>query len=343
MASPAPAPSVNATDQALAAGMSQGSAGAPPAVPGYGSLTTSGLNTLVGESGQNTITIGRYTLSLNVDPNTKIPGTFNPSGIPAAADQMPPAAYAQESAAAQTLTVAQLLQQFTTWGPIQLAKFKQDIYAAGLVSTPKPTTAETLVAYQAVLEEAASQGKPWQQLLDAAKDAGWNQTATVHTLADYGLTGSGNSSSSGHGGSTSSSVNQTTYISYMDPATAQGALSDAFYRLLGRTPTSQEYQAFLNSLYSYQQDENTGKFDTTTTDKTGSAATGGTSSDTTQNVIAQRGVGLRGVQFLAGNAAMQNPDYGQYQAATTYFNAFMKALAGPASGMQASGPTVTAP
>lgn len=332
----------NSSDAAIAQGMNAGSAGAPPAVPGY-SGQLGGISTLAGATGGPTVTVGRYTLSLNVDPTTKVPGSFAPTGLTNARLQLPPGAFSQEQAAAQSLTVAQLLQQFSTWGPDQLAKFKQDIYSAGLVSSAKPSLTETLIAYQAVIEEAASQGKPWQQLLDQAGQAGWNQTATVHTLSDYGLSGTGNSTSSGAGGSASSSTTETSYISYLDPATAQGALSDAYYRLLGRTPTSQEYQAFLNSLYTYQQEENTGKFDVKSTDKTGSAATGGTTSNVQQNIISQRGVGQRGLQFLAGNAAMQNPDYGQYQAATTYFHAFMQALSGPGAGLQTSGPTVTAP
>lgn len=334
--------STSSSDAAIQQAMNAGSAGAPPAVPGY-SGQLGGIPTLAGQTGGPTVTVGRYTLSLNVDPTTKIPGTFAPSGLTNARLQLPPGAFSQEQAAAQSLTVAQLLQQFSTWGPEQLAKFKKDIYSAGLVSSTKPSLTETLIAYQAVIEEAASQGKPWQQLLDQAGQTGWNQTATVHTLADYGLSGTGNSSTSGAGGSNSSSTTETSYVSYLDPATAQGALSDAMYRLVGRTPTKEEYQAFLSSLYAYQQDENTGKFDVKNTDKAGSAATGGTTSNVTQNIISQRGVGQRGLQFLAGNAAMQNPDYGQYQAATTYFHAFMQALAAPAAGMQASGPTVTAP
>lgn len=333
----------NTSDAAIQAGMTAGAASAPPAVPGYSSGQLGGISTLAGTTGGPTITVGRYTLSLNVNPDTKVPGLFNVNGLAAAQDQLPPAAFQQEGAAAQSLTVSQLLQQFSTWGPDQLAKFKQDIYSAGLVSTTKPSLTETLVAYQAVVEEAASQGKPWQQLLDQAGTAGWNNTATVHTLADYGLSGTGNPLVSGQGGSNNTSTTQTTYVSYLDPATAQGALSDAMYRLEGRTPTPEEYQAFLTSLYQYQDEENTGKFDTKSTDKTGTATTGGTNANTTQNIISQRGIGQRGLQFLAGNAAMGNPDYGTYQAATTYFHALWQALSAPAAGMQASGPTVTAP
>jgi hypothetical protein len=332
--------SSNATDSQIQQALNGASAGAPPAVPGYNSGQV-GSSTLSSVTGGPTVVVGRYTLSLNVDPNTKVPGSFNPQGLGQAALQLPPGAFQQEAAASQSYTVAQLLQQFSTWGQDQLAKFKADAYAAGLVSSAKPSLTETLIAYQAVVEEAASQGKPWQQLLDQATTAGWNQTATVHTLADYGLSGSGNSATSGAGGSDSSKTTETTYVSYLDPATAQGALSDAMYRLIGRTPTAQEYQAFLNSLYAYQNEENTGKFDTVNTDKTGTA--GDSTSNVTQNIISQRGVGQRGLQFLAGNAAMQNPDYGPYQAATTYFHAFMQALTGPAAGEQQSGPTVTAP
>lgn len=337
-------PLPNSTDQTIQQAMDAGTAGAPPAVPGYSSGTLSGgYNTLVGQTGQNTVTVGRSILALNVDPNAKIPGTFSTSGLTNARLQVPGAAFQELQKQSQPLTVTQLLQQFTSWSANQLAQFKQQIYAAGLVSSAKPSATETLIAWQAVVEEAATENRPWQDVLSTAAMSGWNGVTSGRTTADYGLSGNGNSISSGQGGANNTSTTQTTYISYMDPATAQGALSDAMYRLVGRTPTPQEYQAFLQSLYQYQDTENSGKFDETNTDKTGSASTGGTNTVTQQNVIAQRGIGTRGAQFLAGNAAMNNPEYGPYQAATTYFHAFMQALSGPAAGEQQSGPTVTAP
>lgn len=337
----------NATDQQIAQALNGGSAGSPPAVPGYSSGTVSGgggYSTLIGTTGQNTVAVGRSVLALNVDPGSKVPGSVPVGELTNAARlQLPNQVWRQEVGQSKALTVTQLLQQYTSWSAEQLLTFKQKIYQAGLVATAKPTATETLIAWQAVVEEAATQNKPWQQILDTAISGGWNTIATDRTTADYGLSGNGNSVGSGKGGSLGSSTTQTTYVSYMDPATAQGALSDAMYRLLGRTPTPHEYQAFLKGLYTYQNEANTGKFDEKTTDKSGSAATGGTTSNVQENIIAQRGLGQRGAQFLAGNEAMNNPDYGPYQAATTFFHAFMQALTGPAAGMQQSGPTVTAP
>jgi hypothetical protein len=125
---------------------------------------------------------------------------------------------------------------------------------------------------------------------------------------------------------------------------------------MGRNPTNAEYSAFMQSLYSYQNAELTGSDKTTSkgpdtgasidpqtgqpVDQSGTS-TGGTSTQT--NVVSQRGIAQRGVQFIAGQQALASPEEGAYQAATTYFNAFIKALSGPASGMQASGPTNTTP
>jgi hypothetical protein len=151
----------------------------------------------------------------------------------------------------------------------------------------------------------------------------------------------------------------------------QGTLADAFQRLMGRNPTNAEYQAYMTLVTNYENAANTGKFETNikltdsqkfndkgqVVDKTTGtpidpsqvqtdvtdASQQNTNTQTMQNIVSQRGLGTRGAQFLAGQAAMNAPGEGNYQAATTYFNAFMKSLAGPAAGMQASGPTNTAP
>lgn len=257
-------------------------------------------------------------------------------------------------------TLLAQLNSITNWyGNLsQRTKYIEQMYEAGLLSTKKsPSAAEVTLAWQLLVQEAALQtadgneqlSTPDKVLAQAAQQ-GWNNINAKQSLGDVGVQGTGN-----QGNSTStSSTSQTIYKSYIDPATAMGTLADAWYRLVGRNPTPQEYQAFLNTVYGYQDQENTGKFETkdvgpntgqvdpTTgqpVDQTGT--TGGTSTQT--NVVSQRGIGTRGLQFLAGQQAIASPEEGAYQGATTYFNAFVKALQAPASGMQASGPTTTIP
>lgn len=233
------------------------------------------------------------------------------------------------------------------------------MYQAGLITSKKSISAEeAALAWATVVQETALENqnaKPGsgitpQELLAKAAQQGWNSINPTLSPADTGARGTGNLNNS----TDTNTQAQTIYKSYVDPATAMGTYADAKYRLDGRNPTSAEYQAFLNDVYNYQEAENTGKFETQNkgpiagqidpstgqpVDSTG--AVGGTSTQT--NVVSQRGIGTRGLQYLAGQAALSDPEEGAYQAATTYFNALIKSLQEPAAGMQAAGPTTTIP
>jgi hypothetical protein len=237
-------------------------------------------------------------------------------------------------------------------------QYINEMYQAGLISSKKsPSANEVAAAWAMVVQETAIQNKTLgtsavsaDDLLSKAAKQGWSALNPTLSTQDGGVNGTGNLNNSVD----STSQSETVYKSYVDPATAMGTLADSYFRLMGRNPTSSEYNAFMSTLYNYQSQELTGK-DTTTTKgpntgatdpSTGlpvsqSGITGGTSTQT--NTVSQRGIGTRGVQFMAGQQALASPEEGAYQAATTYFNAFIKALQGPASGMEASGPTVTIP
>ncbi|HET7637260.1 MAG TPA: hypothetical protein VFK47_00835 [Ktedonobacteraceae bacterium] len=235
-----------------------------------------------------------------------------------------------------------------------------EMYAAGLITSKKsPSIEEVALAWGLVVQESALQSRGTgslgsitpEQLLSQAAQKGWNNIQPNLTPADVGAHGTGNANNS----TETSSQSETIYKSYVDPATAMGALADAWYRLVGRNPTSEEYQAFLNGVIKpYQDQENTGKFETKETgpnmgnidpttgqpvDSTGNI--GGTSTQT--NVVSQRGIGTRGLQFLAGQQALASPDSANYQAATTVFGAILKALGSPGSGITDSGPTNAIP
>lgn len=257
-------------------------------------------------------------------------------------------------------SIADKLAEIQDWygNTTKRAQIVQQMYAAGLVSSKKsPSAAEVINAWSLLVQEAALEnqvgGKATtpEDLLAKAAKVGWNSVSAQLTPDSTGVQGTGNLNNAADASTTSQ---QTIYKSYLDPATVMGAQADAWFRLLGRNPTQQEYTSFLHSIMAYQDAENTGKFETQTKDPSdvlkGAAATDQAAiADTQQDpstmttTVSQRGIGTRGLQFLAGQAALSNPQEGAYQAATTYFNAFIKALSGPASGMQASGPTTTVP
>lgn len=309
--------------------------GGPPPVPGYDTSATTpqtgGSTGGVGVANAENLQVGNYTISLvnGIKSSDMVQVDFGQGG------------YTSERGGPNYDTVGNVLQKFANWSNTDFQKFRLQAYQAGLIPSKTASKAEVLVAWQTVVEEAVKEKLSPTELIQKAVDGGgWNSLQPTINPSDNGLAGTGNANSLPEGSTT-----QTTYVSYLDPATIQGAQADAWYRLLGRNPTSQEYQDFMQQVYGYQGAENTGKFETT--DKTaqpGAGPGGGPGgTDTMQNIISQRGIGQRGLQFLAGQAAMSNPEEGMYQAATTYFNAFMKALAGPAAGMQASGPTIQAP
>lgn len=328
---------------------------AAPPVPGYDTPApgaTAGTNIPAPQAtGQQaadgTVTVGSYTLGLNsgVKPTDRVKvdrteaigsgGRELDVGGNGVAGRANPAAQVQASD-----TVASQLQAFNGWSTPQHETFRQQAYQMGLTSSKTAGEAEVLVAWQTVVEEAAKDGLTPGQVIKTAVSGGWNSLNPSIEPSDNGLAGTGNANNSPDA---SNSTTQTTYTSYLDPATVQGALADAWQRLLGMNPSSADYQAFLNQVYKYEDQENTGKFDDKTTAKQNAGNGTGASSNVNENVISQRQIGTRGLEFLAGQSAMANPQEGAYQAATTYFNAFAKALSAPAAGMQASGPTAMAP
>lgn len=262
-------------------------------------------------------------------------------------------------------TVQQQLEEISTWSQnsTKKAQIVDQMYAAGLLSSKKAPRADEIArAWQLLVQEAALQSKQDingdmttpEAVLAKAAQSGWNAIGAQQTVSDTGLNTSGNP----FGATDVTNQSETIYKSYVDPATAMGALADAYYRLMGRNPNAGEYQAFLQSIKGYQDEVNTGSDKSTTkTPVTGttdsssglpvdqSGTTGvpsATGTNTQTNVVSQRGIGQRGIEFLAGQAAMANPEEAQYQAATTVFSAIIKALGAPGAAGD-SGPTVTAP
>lgn len=260
-------------------------------------------------------------------------------------------------------TVQQQLEEISTWSQnsTKKAQIVDQMYAAGLLSSKKSPRADEIArAWQLLVQEAALNSKTDingtmttpEAVLAKAAESGWNSIGAQQTVSDTGLNTSGNA----FGSADTTNQSETIYKSYVDPATAMGALADAYYRLMGRNPNAGEYQAFLNGvLKPYQDTVNTGRDETTTKTPISDSSTGlpvdqsgntgvptSTGTSTQTNIVSQRGIGQRGIEFLAGQAAMANPEEAQYQAATTVFSAIIKALGAPGAAGE-SGPTVTAP
>lgn len=334
----------NPNDSLITSSLQGGSIGSPPVVPGYDTSgnSTGGIGT--GITPGSAISVGSYTITLtgDIQPTDLVPTSTGRGSKISQGQSDTGNVKVGQGGQPSTNTVQQMIQSFTNWSLTQYQQFKQQAYQAGLITSANASKAEVLTAWQLVVQEASKDRVTTDQLLKTASNGGWNAMNPVYVTGDVGLPSTGNSYNAPD--APSQATNRTVYTSYMDPATVQGTLADSFYRLIGRMPTQEEYDNYLKNVDQYEQDANTGKFESKSTDTGGAnTAPGGKTSNTTENVVAQRGLATRGAEFLAGQEAMNNPEYGQYQAATTYFHALMSALGAPAAGMQASGPTVTSP
>lgn len=100
---------------------------------------------------------------------------------------------------------------------------------------------------------------------------------------------------------------------------AHAIFLQAAQSLLGRDPTKAETSAFQKALNAYEEANPT--ITTTTTDYLGDEVTGQTS--TTKGGVKE---GAR--QLMAMEDIKRDPEYGAYQAATTYFDAMMQMIGG---------------
>lgn len=368
-----------------------------PVAPGYQSGGSSGGSSAAPTTDPSLFQLKGFNTGFQL--KTVQPGATVPSGVISATRQVKPGvnlktipsadrgSFISTQATTATKDVTATIQEFDNWSNNTYDAFRADAYSLGLTNSKNASKTQVALAWQTVVETASQDGKSTDSLMKDAKKAGsWNglkSTSGVHPN-DVGAAGSGNKNSGADSTGTTttnsdgttttstqsqqSNTSETAYKSYLDPATVQGILHDSFYRLMGRAPNSTEYQAFLNSIYSYEDKANSGTFETGVVlkdnqkvdEKTGnivdkttgapiaekdiervgtdqSTQTGDT--NTNKTVIKQRGLSTSGAQFMAGQTAMATPEAGAYQASTTYFNALIKALTGPAAGMQGSGPT----
>lgn len=99
---------------------------------------------------------------------------------------------------------------------------------------------------------------------------------------------------------------------------AEALFEAAAQQLLGRSPTSQESAAFHGMLNASERANPTTSITTTTTNDEGEVVS--------QSRTSSGGVSAAAAQKLARDRAKENPEYGAYQAATTYHNAMMQMI-----------------
>lgn len=106
-----------------------------------------------------------------------------------------------------------------------------------------------------------------------------------------------------------------TSVTHYTAQEAQAYALTAFQNAIGRAPTSQELDTFVTSFNAGQNPSTTSTHHGVGGNSTYSTITGGVDE-----------------AMLAQSIAQQNPEYGNYQKATTYFDSMLSALSGPMGG-----------
>ena len=118
-------------------------------------------------------------------------------------------------------------------------------------------------------------------------------------------------------GTKTQTTSDTSLTSRVD---ANAIFKSAAQSLLGRAPTADESAQFASLLNSQESANPTNATITSTTDALGNT--------TSSNRTTTGGVSSAAAQLLAQQQAEKNPEYGAYQAATTYMGALVNAIKG---------------
>lgn len=134
------------------------------------------------------------------------------------------------------------------------------------------------------------------------------------------LGGVGYGRGAGRGGFTGTRSRTSRSVDLTDPATAKAIINDALSKHLGRAANEEELRAFTATINAAER-ANPTVTTSTTTYQDGEAVS---ESSTTSG-----GMTSAGRQQVVADRAMELPEYGAYQAASTYFNALLASLGSP--------------
>jgi hypothetical protein len=138
-------------------------------------------------------------------------------------------------------------------------------------------------------------------------------------------------------------VETATQVDISNPEQSRALVQNVLPQALGRWATGAELEEFVGSLNAYQRENPTvttrttdvapeTRTQTTTESADGTSQTSETSvqgGESNTSTTTQQGATAEGAQQLLMEQAMESPDYGAYQAATTYMDALLGALAAP--------------
>lgn len=201
----------------------------------------------------------------------------------------------------------QALGEFYSWDDAERRKWGEYLVEIGYLDAEDADDYQSLLkAWNEIVGEAAQfsmSGKDVDPWAAAKIIAGTDESGRTKAARERGFTG------------TRATMQES--VDLTDPTTAKAAINQTLARMLGRYANDEELAAFTATLNQAERD-NPVVTRTSTTFADGEA-TGSKSSSSG---------GVDGGQVLE-DTAMGTPDYGAYQAASTYMNALTAAIQSP--------------
>lgn len=209
-------------------------------------------------------------------------------------------------------SVAEGYQKFNTFTPEYVSALGLSLYRAGLISNPQSYD-QVQTFWNKAVEDAALKYSAGQLVTPEEMIA---LKLHVSSLATSGGRG-------GLGGAGGKRTDTSTSISIPSPQDAEALVKNIYQQAVGRDPNKQELARYTSLVVGIAKSSPSTSTSTTSTDASGNSK----SSTSTTN----RGVTSAGMQQAVMDKLQASPEYGAYQAATTYYNAMLQAIASPVS------------
>lgn len=215
----------------------------------------------------------------------------------------------QNPISSQTMTTDQATQSFYQWAPVEQQAFTNKLYRAGIISSPSDFQSAVSYWTQAV----AFAGN--QFTYGHKKITPWDVVQQSLGLAN---------AAKAKANLPSTTTNTSTAVQVLTNGDANSMINAMYQNELGRNPTDGELSRYRSMLI------NTSKADpqVTTTRTTSTPDLSGRNTTESTSSTQKGGWSSAGLnQQLQGNV-QADPEYGAYQAATTYMGALENAMSG---------------
>lgn len=205
-----------------------------------------------------------------------------------------------------TMTVDEAVARFNDpayFSAHDIAQLGATLYRAGIISNPGD--------YDAIQAQ-------WAR---AVQDAALAYTVAGRKITPMQMLSNKVALRAGAGGAGGASrTDTTTSYSIPSPQDAEALVKNVFQQAVGRDPTKHELAKYSTMIVGIAKSQPSTSTTTSTSD-------GSNTKSTTTST--NRGVTSAGLSQSILDKVQADPEYGAYQAATTYFNAMLKAIGSP--------------